>query len=525
MVIERNIRGFDNVVLFNTELKKYYNDKTDKWVKNLRPSNIKSNKGLTPYYGWMVETITDEELSRISKDYDLKEDGIISIITMILINGCNIKDTRKDIMWKYGWVQLKSQQLKMLIGSDYKRYIDVLVKLNIVSVYNKYLEGTFCKRYKINGLFDETHYYNITMRKIQYRTDKFNKRVFKFREHIKNIKDATKNNSTKIRFMETREWLLEQHRSMLQNINPTLIDDWLNTTTTYWDNKYEKNPNLDRHYPNRVYYNLISLKDNIQELYYNISDDFGHRFHSAWTNTPAWSKVLLYNSSPEKPLYELDIVNSQFYFFSLICKINSKKLKSILTESLCVWDGKELLKYKRTYNKKIISTIETIKVMYNMYEDIQMFVEQSINGTLYEWLATKLNIKRSKVKILLFHALFSMKNQNNHKKISLRKVIPNVVKMFELLNGVKKDNKKYGSKLLQKIESHVIIDMTCGKLKISNLNHSITTIHDSFVVYGDSDLETVEKCLVASLNDLNVPTPKFTIKNITMESLDGYFKN
>lgn len=105
----------------------------------------------------------------------------------------------------------------------------------------------------------------------------------------------------------------------------------------------------------------------------------------------------------------------------------------------------------------------------------------------------------------------------------MKKIIPNVIVMFELLNGDSENKLKYGPKLLQKLESHVMINMTCDKIKNNiNLDNNIITIHDSFICY-DVDIKKVESCLLESLYELNVPFPTYTIDLLSMENISEHF--
>ena len=514
MIISKKIKGIDMLIKYNVNTKKYYNPKTNKWVKNIRPSKSKS-KSKTNLSGWMVDYITNEQLEIISTTYNINSDGLVAIISFILINGCNIKDQYKDYLWRDGWVQIKSTQLKQLVGNKYKKYIQALLDNNIISCYNSYLVDTFCKRYKINGLFD-IHEDNVKMRRVSYKSVVFKKRILNYLKRLEELKGNINSNFLKMSKDETRSWLFDQHKNMFNNIKDDQADIWLNKVTTTWNLKCQNNKSLDINYPYKVYYSLLSIKDNISSFYYNINDDFGNRFHSAWTNNPNWCKSLL--DTKIQPLYEIDINNSQFYFFSLLCKLSFKNLQVILQEKIESWDSLELITLKNNFNNSIQSLILSVQYIYNTSNDVQEFVQHSIDGTLYEWLSSMLLIDRSKIKKLLFNCLFSGSHQNKRSKNKFKSIIPNVIKIFNLLNGDKKNVLKYGSKILQKIESHIVIDMTCRNIKNESLDNSIMTVHDSIVCY-ESDLEIVKKSLLNSFNNLDIPLPKFKVKNISLDEL------
>lgn len=132
-------------------------------------------------------------------------------------------------------------------------------------------------------------------------------------------------------------------------------------------------------------------------------------------------------------------------------------------------------------------------------DDFHLFREQSVNGTLYEYIMDKLNIeKRGRAKTLVFELLFSKETNNSPQKEELRKLFPSVV---EKVDDYKKEHgyNKF-SIMLQKREAEIFIDIIWNKIKQKNI--FCITKHDCLVV-REEDKNKVKKIIEECFKKIN----------------------
>lgn len=121
--------------------------------------------------------------------------------------------------------------------------------------------------------------------------------------------------------------------------------------------------------------------------------------------------------------------------------------------------------------------------------DFQIFKEQSYNGTLYEYIMEKLNIKsRLEAKKMMFELMFSKEDYSTPLKNKLSKIFPSVVKIVD------EYKKQHGynnfSIMLQKKESEIFIDGLWKNIKKKKI--FCTPKHDCLVV-REKDADKVEE--------------------------------
>ena len=436
-------------------------------MKNNLKGYIPTSINLQVLQQWVNEFSTPSNTT-------LKVDGFIAILSTIILNGVSLPYKHRNGMWKNGWVQVKSKDLKNLVSSNYKTYLDILVQKGIITRKNSYSSGNldssniFAKHYRINGLFDKSNN-SIKVEEVFYQ-DKFvisqiKKKYDKNRTQYQTFKNniyldaLMKDNPIRIKLLEESIGLFQQmDMKECKTILKSLMED---SQITKKDSRYLTDCLIK----------LDNASKDVVEFYHNIKDSFGGRFHTVFTNINKALRNAIKFKDGQKGV-NIDIKNSQFYFFGVLCKNG-------LDESLQYEVGND------SYNKSCKHLLEVVKYSYTNHKDTQKFVELSMNGNLYEYVSNKLNIGRSDAKKLLFKILFSSKDEFIFQKRKLIKLFPNVITLFGILNGTKKDGTKvsYGVKFLQKLESFTMIDGLGKSIVESNIlmKDHYTFIHDSII--------------------------------------------
>lgn len=248
---------------------------------------------------------------------------------------------------------------------------------------------------------------------------------------------------------------------------------------------------------------LSSVKHQVQV--YNPSDEFGHRFHTNITNLKKdFRNFLILKDSPETPLVEIDISNSQFYFLSLIFeKLFIKANRHLFTKD---WEIIE-----PEYRNNVI------------YADVENFKTLTRTGRLYEYLmqayGTKYlkQIDRHVLKQQLFKEVLFFKNYSHvadaKVKLLFEEHFPQV---WAVIRGLKSrnrtDDKDALCRLLQRLESYFVLDVLAYGL-ISEYQFPVLTVHDALICPKRFE-KTVREYVQMTFADWQVEAAPFLKSNL-----------
>jgi hypothetical protein len=121
--------------------------------------------------------------------------------------------------------------------------------------------------------------------------------------------------------------------------------------------------------------------------------------------------------------------------------------------------------------------------------DIKRYIELVTNGRLYEYLAREIKDElgmefnsRKALKEVIFTVLFTANQFIGQPEAGPKRVFkdrfPTVYKIF---SRIKKRDKKDLPKLLQRIESHIVLDRICKRIAQEKPRLPIFTIHDCVI--------------------------------------------
>jgi len=224
-------------------------------------------------------------------------------------------------------------------------------------------------------------------------------------------------------------------------------------------------------------------------------DDFG-RVHTNITNLKSTFRKFLRHDGLS--LVELDIANSQPFFFGCLIKNYLYNSKSLTT--LNYPNSSLLLPSPPSLRCDILHNI-------NIPKDINLYFELVQSGELYQYLEKHFGTKgftTSELKVKLFAEIFFCKNNWKSKRADrFSELFPNVM---QVIRDLKAKDYTALSKLLQKIESAAIINGISRRCMEDYPDLFMTTIHDS-VLCKQGDVEKVQQIALDVFREFDmIPT-------------------
>ena len=415
-----------------------------------------------------------------------------------LINSVRISN--KDLLFE-SYSPLNSTLLQNYV-KNYRDYLDYLINdLKIVETDSKYIVGEKSRGFRFIDKYQrmvKCYTVNDFVIRKKMKVEK-NKAM----QTVKNLKNLTKFfDGIEIDFNECYKYLKEKFNII--KLNPELRD------FDFTKEKYK----LPINQFNR---SLIAVKNIDTKNFYIKRDSNVNRFHSNLTNLNS----VLRNAVTYKgeKLVSIDISNSQPYLSSVLL---SKKFWNKENKRDNVFNiYKFNIEYINYYIMLGESPVSTINKGFLHYIDLVR------EGGLYEYLCNEINkelssnfFDRKKTKIAVFQALFTANTFIGQKKALPKKMFSKLFpEVYEVFKKIKKKDKTFLPRLLQSIESLLIIDVICKRISKELPKAPIFTIHDSIsttVKY----LEDVKRIMLDECEKNVGFAPKFKIEYWDIKNLD-----
>lgn len=390
-----------------------------------------------------------------------------------------------------GFVRLHSTILQSIV-KDYKIYLDWMVSKGILECDPRYSEGNYSKAYRLGHSFRGRRIKNyvvtdkVLVKKLQAGNidDKTKKKYpelcndlmdLEFEDFHAAINDTTSKRMRKIAQNDVTIDINNEKRkngknSKYQNLSPKELiiakNDFVQEKINSWQNSL--------------------AKINEKQFYFK-QDHTSFRLHtSAVSVKKELRKHLRING---QRLVACDIKNSQPYF-SIGFFLNPGKFKATIEHYIKYYQGTKLdWAYHAAHH--MLGKFES-----NYLSDsTRKYIELVSSGQFYEFIARelqKLNGKtwsREEAKKAVFDVLFC---PPRFKKLPGRKVMkkyfPEVLRFFTLINYgyIKTKSQSNGkihqgnflARVLQKMESQVVLDIICKQIKSKLPEVPLITLHD-----------------------------------------------
>lgn len=367
-----------------------------------------------------------------------------------------------------GYVPLSSQILRRHIG-NYKQYLHYLTEVTHVLETNHHYQKGKCKGYRFTPPYRTRVTPVNSLKQQRYKKHKSERRITaamkkKYGHIVKWF-----NHHLEIFYEQAMEYI---HRDYEKNLKSPVVKKVTRRGVIYKD--------ADKQY-RAAHYHIEAIQ---QKSFHCNIDTNVKRFHSNLTNMNSQSrKFLTYNG---KELHCLDISNSQPYL-------------SLLLFSPEFWNGEkggDRFSVNRLGIKSLLKGINKSKLSsYIMYQntsvmqagsELHEFMNLVTSGKFYELMRDKINSElgyhytRDEVKTLMLMCFFSdnrfIGQPDAEPKRIFKQLFPFVYGFFAL---IKKNDNSLLARLLQRIESYIIIDVITKRIARERPYMPFYTIHDS----------------------------------------------
>jgi len=449
-----------------------------------------------------------------------KIDKLVHILHLLYLIPAN----NKSLAVVDGYVPIYSVLLKKKI-ENYKDYLDYLCQYHILEC-----DGIFIKYAKSKGYRFTAKYINQPLKKINISDRTLIKKIKKLRnekfESLKGYEYLTRwlwDGKLVIDYKTARNFAFNDFQ--LKDKFPELRDRQKN-------NKYKDH----RTQYTSALLNIERLKNH--DMYMSVDANV-HRFHSNLTCMKSiYRNLLTYDG---QKLVSIDIKNSQPYLSTklldpkfLFCNKYEKMYKNKFTTIIEIDDfitfytiNKSLF-FNLFQNSNIYSCIimclKSVKMPIN--KDVATFVESVSKGNFYELLSTmikqEMNLSitdRKELKAIVFLVLFTdnkfIGQDDAAPKRIFKELFPNIYKLFAL---IKKKDKSILPRILQTIESHLMLKVIAKRISKERPTLPIFTIHDSIATTVGNE-EYVQYVMQEELTKHIGHSPSLSVEYWTPENM------
>lgn len=430
-----------------------------------------------------------------------KNEKLIHILS--LIN--HLRVSNKDLLFN-SFTPLNSTLLQKTV-SNYKEYLDYLLNvLKIIETDNRYKKGekskgyrfiekyqTMVKPYKVSGwvlkknLIINKNKALLTTKKLNYLTKYFNSNL-------------------KINFSKCYEYLKEEYSIKL--LNPELRDyDFAKEKYKIPINQFNRS--------------LIAVSNIDNGCFYLKRDSNVNRFHSNLTNLNSVLRNAV--SYQGKNLISIDITNSQPYLSTILFR---KEFWSKEFKNQCKMN---IYNFNKEYINYYIMLGENLENLNT--KGFMKYINLVRKGEIYEYLQSRFQdglgieySERKQIKTAVFQTLFTANTFIGQAKALPKKMFATIFpEVYNVFKKIKRKDKSILPRLLQSIESLLVIDIICKRISKEFPKAPIFTIHDSIATTSEF-IDDVKRIILEECN-LNVGfEPKLKIEHWNVNNIDKELK-
>lgn len=400
----------------------------------------------------------------------------------------------EDLDNNAAFVNMNAKRMQAF-NHEYKKYISYLLAQGIIKTDNTWVLGRKSTGYKLNPMMG----FDADMIKVRITNSTCRKKMFA------EAKEQTKRANTD--FPALTKWFNNKLRMDVKGAKAK-VDELFPPFTggirgiiKYKRGRKNKPDRGSKRLKALYAINRFANKD----FYFHIDDNVG-RFHSNLTNIKRELRHFI--TYDGQKLVNIDIKSAQPLISTLLLR---KEFYEKKTAFVSLWDFpviNNIINSKLGKVSASSSYIMLVKAVQN--NDIQSFVsyKNMVNsGVFYDKLAQLIypgkKVKKSDIKVEVYRVIFSKNRAGNPFKARFKKLFPEVYEVFALF---KRKDHTCLSRLLQSIESKLMIQSVVTRIAKENPELPIFTIHDSIATtVGNEDyIQTVIKEEALKLTGLDV---------------------
>jgi hypothetical protein len=398
-----------------------------------------------PYYQLIPQKIRDE-LPKIENQFKkipgYSPDRLNEIISIIAKNLRKAEDSEED---KKSWATLKMEYLRKVVPNA-DDYLKILRKNNVIERFGSYKKGQESYKYRFAKHIDSVY---IT---VELENQALLNRIKKFRTVLGNC--------------NSKKYPVQNKYLKKLTVEP-LPSDFI-----------DKNFANDRK-KNFAHASITRIVNG--EIFHTVDSTSG-RYHSNLTILPKELRQFL--RIDNIPLINIDIRNSQPFLSSLLLD-----------------DPQSFAAF--TKNKYFSKMLETLQIKDT--EDVRLYYTLARTGNLYEYLQdqfAKSGYKRDRdeIKKRLLKIMFANNSHTISGRSIFKELFPEVSRIFEIIRGNEKGDKFQAynrfSILLQRVESHLMLERILKRINSEHPEIVTLTIHDSMMTKNQPEhIEIVKRII------------------------------
>jgi hypothetical protein len=435
----------------------------------------------------------------------------------------------KDLLLQ-DFTPINAQKLQRII-QNYKPYLKYLEHdLKIIESDKHYIVGEKSKGYRLVE---------------KYRTPVVAVAVndFSLRQRLKIDKNKNKLSLKNLDYLT--KWYNEKLQINIGAVNGFLNEEFIikSPNKDLWDySNGRKKYKIPLHQYNHAKMSAEKIK---YQDYFLKRDDNVRRFHTNLTTMRSIIRNgLSYNG---EKLISIDIKNSQPYLSTLLLnnrfwvetKTSSKPTNEVGVEVEC--EGRFIESSIFNKNINIFNINIHIKDSYIMLGDITVslinkdfshYIKLVVNGKLYEFLEDVFTKElgetyssRQEIKSAVFQVLFTDNRFLGQEAAKPKKIFKKYFSdVYEIFAEIKKKDKTLLPRLLQSIESYLIIDVIAKRISKEYPDAPIFTIHDSIATTKEY-VNEVERIMFEELTAAIGSAPAFKREEWDINNMSDYLNN
>lgn len=413
------------------------------------------------------------------------------------------------------YVPLSALVLKDILGNGYKELTTWMIRAGIIEIDDHYIVGERAKLYKLSS-----HYNTGKFKWVSCTSTSFKRKQYH---------SIYKKHTSKFVYETRLIGVLEKHFNSLtidKEAAYQLVDEiYLNERKVILSGD-KKSREIHLVKLRLRCHSYRSSIDRVNEKAILKQDRFGHRLHTPITGLKKeFRQFVRYNG---QRLVEIDLSNSQLFFILPLLDWRNwgakKERRGKISLNSTIWQGIEHI----STNTNTIMFLKCLETRYGKGIQSMPFAHDACDGIVYERLVEVLDegeyftprwnakMKRDYVKRGLLSLLFAC--PRTHRSLytgkmgqiwnAFKTLYPEVGQVIEMIKG---EDYKTGSKLLQRIESFCMIRGVCKTIKNGQPHIPIFTLHDCIVTI-EKYVEEVKEAVLSVVSQITGFIPAVKVK-------------
>jgi len=412
-----------------------------------------------------------------------------------------------------GYVPLNAQVMQAYVH-NYNDYLNYFITAGVV-VKNYYQVGSHSTGYNFHNDYCKP----VTTVRIDL-PFVYEKKITRFRKKNGLTPEQQKE------FSYLTKWYNEDLQIDKEASTQAVYADWLHKMENPKERTYDLRA---RRYkiPDDQRFSATYSIEALSNFDWNMSiDDFGFRFHTTFSNMSSFIRPFIKYKGQN--LVSIDIGNCQPYlslrlldrsFYELQKKFSEGAFCDLITiyDLYSVKECKRIINIKRERERKEESKGDTLMLEDSLQcsdmQDVNLYRNLVLENKLYDFLKqefeTRLGKKYAKPKDVkgdVYHLYFSRNEQygqnyryynekknrwyviDTRTKVIFNELFPTVYNIFyRIKSGPDKKDYTLLAKLLQAIESYLVLKVICKRISIERPDVFFTTIHDSICTTEENE--------------------------------------